>query len=198
MDFKAKQVSSLEKVFYQDIDCLKEFNHKTVMRGETFSYQIAMQASINTAASVEIDSPLKDNIKVYAIRNIPMDFPNYSDANPEDDYITLNQGVMPDMLQPIHTKRNVARMQGEPTAVWITVKIPEDLEPGSYKINAIVKKAPIPQRFVTEDFEIPLTMNVDVTNETLPKEQIHFTQCSIPTVLLLHTMWKYSTMSIGI
>lgn len=176
MDFKVKQVSSLEKVFYQDIDQLKEFNHKTVMRGETFSYQIAMQAPINTAATVEIDSPLKDYIKVYAVRNIPMDFPNYYDANPEDDYITLKQGVMPDMLQPIHTKRSVVRMQGEPTAAWITVKIPEDLEPGSYTINAIVKKGTIPQRFATEDFEFTLTMNIDVTNETLPKEQIYFTQ----------------------
>ncbi len=176
MDFKVKQVSSLEKVFYQDIDQLKEFNHKTVMRGETFSYQIAMQAPINTAATVEIDSPLKDYIKVYAVRNIPMDFPNYYDANPEDDYITLKQGVMPDMLQPIHTKRSVVRMQGEPTAAWITVKIPEDLEPGSYTINTIVKKGTIPQRFATEDFEFTLTMNIDVTNETLPKEQIYFTQ----------------------
>ena len=67
MSFKAKQVSSLEKVFYQDIDSLKEVNKKTLMRGETFSYQIAMQADVNATTLIDIDSPLKDYIKIYAV-----------------------------------------------------------------------------------------------------------------------------------
>ena len=83
--FKARQVSSLEKVFYQDIDSLKEVNKKTLMRGETFSYQIAMQADVNATTLINIDSPLKDYIKIYAVENAAMFFftaPEYTSLSP--------------------------------------------------------------------------------------------------------------------
>lgn len=175
--FKARQVSSLEKVFYQDIDSLKEVNKKTLMRGETFSYQIAMQADVNATTLIDIDSPLKDYIKVYAVENAAMDFPVYADADPDDDFVTKEPGLMPDILQPLSTQNNIFRMQqGNPSAVWITVKIPEDLTPGNYRINTIVKKHSTPQRLPIEDFEYNIPMDIEVINATLPKEQIMFTQ----------------------
>ena len=77
MNFSIKQVSSLEKVFNVDVESLRRLREKTVMKGETFSYQIAMQSPNDTEVIVDIDSPLKDYIKVYAVKNAPMDLPTY-------------------------------------------------------------------------------------------------------------------------
>ena len=111
MDFKIKQVSSLEKVFKTDIDSLKQLYRKTLMKGETFSYQIAMQCPINTEVVVDIDSPLKEYVKVYAVKNAPVDFPTYIDA--DDDYLTKEQCLMPDILMPVVFGETKVRPGGE-------------------------------------------------------------------------------------
>lgn len=174
MDFKIKQVSSLEKVFKTDIDSLKQLYRKALMKGETFSYQIAMQCPINTEVVVDIDSPLKEYVKVYAVKNAPVDFPAYIDA--DDDYLTKEQCLMPDILMPVVFGETKVRLGGEAVAIWITVKIPEDTECGMYSVNAIVSTTGIPTRIPTYPFTYTVPMNIEVINETLPKQSVYFTQ----------------------
>ncbi len=174
MDFKIKQVSSLEKVFKTDIDSLKQLYRKTLMKGETFSYQIAMQCPINTEVVVDIDSPLKEYVKVYAVKNAPVDFPAYIDA--DDDYLTKEQCLMPDILMPVVFGETKVRPGGEAAAIWITVKIPEDTECGMYSVNAIVSTTGIPTKIPTYPFTYTVPMNIEVINETLPKQSVYFTQ----------------------
>ena len=106
MSITVKQVSSLEKIRLSGIENVNEFNRKTVMRGQFFSYQIAVsssdQISISTFnnawISVEIESELKNSIEAYYVKNVVMDFATYEDA--DDDYIEKKPSLMPDMLLP--------------------------------------------------------------------------------------------------
>ena len=92
MGLTVKQVSNLEK-FIGDIENVAELsNRKTVMKGEEFSYQIAMQSSNNAEIKVEIIFPIKDSIKLYAVKNAVIDLPVYISndeffAAPDDDQV---------------------------------------------------------------------------------------------------------------
>ena len=174
MDFKIKQVSSLEKVFKTDVNSLKELKSKILMKGETFSYQIAMQCVNNTEVVIDIDSPLKKYIKVYAVKNAPIDYPTYTDA--DEDYLTKEQGLMPDILEPVEYGKTKIRPAGEGSAVWITVKLPEDIPQGKYEVNTTITYSGIPSKIPVSPFSCIVPMNIEVINEVLPKQSIYFTQ----------------------
>lgn len=177
MILKIKQVSSLEKIFKCDIDNLIDIKEKTLMKGETFSYQLMLQSKDNTEFTIDIESPLKEYIKMYAVRKAPIDFATYPDVDEDDGYITTKQGLMPDILEPMEFGKSPVRMIDEPVAVWITVKIPEDIEAGNYIINANISSSDnIEQKFPTYPFKVSVPMSIEVTNATLPKQEIMFTQ----------------------
>ena len=193
MNFSIKQVSSLEKVFNVDVESLRRLREKTVMKGEAFSYQIAMQSPNDTEVIVDIDSPLKDYIKVYAVKNAPMDLPTYENSDINDGYITMEQSLMPDILEPIELNKTTVRMYGNAVAIWLEVKIPEDFESGKYTINTKIKCADVPHRFPVYPFEVTVPLNLDVINTTLPKREIIFTQWfHVDCIATVHDVEIYS------
>lgn len=169
MEASIRQVSSLEKIRPQGIGEAKPVSRKTLMGGERFSYQIALQTPIRTAFTAKVNSPLKDHIKLYAVVNTVMDVAAYVDS--DDDYITKEPGIMPDMLLPLEGKDEVFRLACEAGAIWVTVDVPENTPAGEYPITVDLTAATR-----TESMELSATMVLDVTAVNVPKQQTMFTQ----------------------
>ena len=72
---EAKQISSLEKVRRESDLCYDEICKKTVLKGERYSYQIAFKTDERIETKIEIESELKDYIKVFCVENAVMDTP---------------------------------------------------------------------------------------------------------------------------
>lgn len=174
MQIKVKQVSSLEKIRPCGIGDAVSISDKTLMKGETFSYQIAIESANNTQIEAEVISPLKDGITLYSVRNTVMDFPVYTtnkEWTADDDYITKEPGIMPDMLLPLELDGGGIRLNSEAGALWVEAKIAKDMPAGEYPIT--IKLSCIDDE---GEFEIKETMNVRVINAVIPEQKTSFTQ----------------------
>ena len=134
VNIHVKQISSLEKIRQTDTLPDNELLSQTVLAGERFSYQICLSPLDNSCAGlitqIQIESELKDHIKVYFVKDAVLDKPvTISDADPED-YITLVPGFMPDILIPIHKQNNIITIGDITRTLWIRVDIPADSRSG--------------------------------------------------------------------
>lgn len=135
MKISIKQISALEKVFLNDrFDSKKEYNEASALGGEKFSYQIMFceDRLERIEAKFKLTSDLNEYIRVYSVGNVPSEMPCMADIE-DDDYITKQAGLIPDVLIPIESD-NVLITQ-RPRAIWIDIKIPENHPKGKYKIN---------------------------------------------------------------
>ena len=73
MEYLIKQISSLEKIRVTDELNYSEITSAKVLKGERFSYQLALRGKW-ALLGVEIESQLKNNIKIYAVENAVMDY----------------------------------------------------------------------------------------------------------------------------
>lgn len=169
MEVTLKQVSSLEKIRPIGIGDISSVSHATVMGGESFSYQIALQTPIRTAFRARVESPLQAHVSLYAVVNTVMDVASYVAS--DDDYITKEPGIMPDMLLPLEGKDAIFRLACEAGAIWVKVDVPENTPAGVYpvtvKLNAETR---------TEAMELEQTMELEVIGVNLPAQQTLFTQ----------------------
>lgn len=171
MDISLKQVSSLEKVTLSSYDSTKTIKSKTLMKGETYSYQVAVKSSDNIMFNVNIESELKKYITVYKVKDAIMDLCTYTDYVEDDDYITKETGTMPDILMPLETENNYFKTSYSVDTLWVKVDIPYDVKIGEYPIKITLTSDMRPE-------EITLTsiMNLEVTKAKVSEQQITFTQ----------------------
>lgn len=167
MCISVKQVSSLEKIRSDSIGAAAEFTHKTVMRGQFFSYQIAVSSSARAALLFEIESELKQGIDVYLVKNVVMDFPTYEGA--DDDYLEKQPALMPDLLLP--AKSGKIKVNQEVSALWITVRVPETIAAGEYTITTTLTSAD-----PAEAFQVQQVLHLDVIDAAIGKQKTLFTQ----------------------
>ena len=133
---EAKQISSLEKVRRESDLCYDEICKKTVLKGERYSYQIAIKTDVRIETKLEIESELKDYIKVFCVENAVMDTPlTFPEAIAlDDDYITKESGLMPDILVPIEERDDIVLTAFGASALWIEVNVPKDYPAGKYSV----------------------------------------------------------------
>ena len=86
MKATAVQVSSLVKTRPEEICTSREITSKKLMKGEVFSYQITLWTDRKADFEVTFESPIKEFIKLYTVKNSYVDFPTYDWGC--DDYIT--------------------------------------------------------------------------------------------------------------
>ena len=127
----AKQISSLEKVFKKRLDEYTEISVIKMLRGERASYQIAASGDFSIGKLRYSGSAAK-YAQVYivdpAVLDMPVDF-----YNPHDDnYLTLEPALMPDILVPAKDRDNIFCPAEFPRALWIDIEMPRDAAPGSY------------------------------------------------------------------
>ncbi len=167
MTVLTKQISSLEKIGYGELQELRAVNNKILMRGERFSYQLAVSADTNVDFKIELISPLAEGIKLYAVRSAVLDYVKFDFA--DDDYITTKTGAMPDILSPI--ENNMFRVANEIGAIWVTVRVPKDTPKGEYdvtlKLTSVNTETPV---------ELTETLKLDVIDVEFPEQSTTFTQ----------------------
>jgi len=181
--FCLRQISSLEKVRLGDPQIENEIFHQRVFRGERFCYQIGAWDLKNymTELRISIQSPLMEHIQAYAVVNAPMDLPTFPFCR-DDDYITKEPGLMPDILIPLAEHNHIIEiMGGTAGAVWIRLDIPRDFPAGTYEITVSAEKISEPE--ITSNGPAPgegevheKTMTVEVLPITLPEQKLIFSQ----------------------
>ena len=127
-----KQISSLEKITnnldYSEIKEIKAF------RGERVSYQIGVSLDRYAALDVELESSLSDYIKLYKIKSVPCDVP-YTEPSADDNYLTKEPALIPDVLIPIEDEKNVLGVIASvPVSLWVDIALPQDIPAGKYEI----------------------------------------------------------------
>ncbi len=172
MGLTVKQVSALEKIIPKTFESAKLFLKKTVMGGECFSYQLAMAPKDFVDIFFTVASPLKDAISLYEVKNIVMDLPIYSDAT-DEDYITKEAGIMPDMLLPLEDGKPM-RLVYEAGALWVEVHVPENTPAGTYPIDIDVRAVYVGNG--EEAYHKAETFTVEVIPCNIPAQKTTYTQ----------------------
>jgi len=182
MQFMLKQISSLEKVRIADKPDFPEIDRKTVFRGERFSYQLTMFSEAHMLEfRVSAEAACKDWIKLYAVKNAVMDMPIYT-YHEQDDYITKEPGLMPDILVPLEDQNGIIQvLKDRCTGIWVRVDIPEDAPAGEYPITVRatrITEEEMKSRAVDPDGSgaVEKTMTLEVLPVSLPAQELKYTQ----------------------
>ncbi len=182
MQLYVKQINSLEKVRLTDeLNHMEIFSAK-VLKGERFSYQIALHGPW-ALLGVSVESELKDYIKIYSVENSPMDYTVYdkSRALSDDDYITKEPGLMPDILVPFEETGAIKLVEGASKAIWVRCDVPKGISAGKYDIKisfkSIVKDGlgnAVGES--SEGFDVTKTFTLNIVNAQIPEHEIIYTQ----------------------
>lgn len=177
MQITIKQISSLEKVRIFDSLPENELTHKKVFGGERFSYQIAVKNAERAVAVLAISaaSDLLPYIKLYRVVQSAMDYPIYPFCE-DEDYITKEPGLMPDMLLPLCEQDNLLAVgSGMCASIWVTVDIPRGFAAGEYDITLKLQRklmSPASQ----DSFSGICSMHLVVLPASLPEQELIYTQ----------------------
>lgn len=184
MKYTIKQVSSLEKIRTSGIGDVLCTNRQTVLKGEKYSYQIAIEVdnendTLRSDIVVEVNSPISEYIKLYFVKNAVMDMAAYNESSRykvDDDYITKTPGTMPDILVPAESERNLLFLANEASAIWVEVQLPVDIDAGEYPIEIILTITHPGQKADDKKVQTKTTMTLDVINEIMPVHKTLYTQ----------------------
>lgn len=160
---KAVLLSSLVKVFKDKEPNYNEFSSFSALNGEEFSFQLGIMAENEgeTDVSVSLDSPLKDDISTFIVRNIPTEKTGYDHS--DNFHYDMNRREFPDLLEP--TDGNISVPVGEYHSIWFTVA-PQTDKKGNFPVNITVTAGAT---------VIEKTFTLDLINATLPEQKLLFT-----------------------
>ena len=129
--FKTRFCSSLVKIMQKpELTAAEPFSGFSALRGEVFSFQVAYYTEQRVEdLNVKVLSRLK-NIRVRSVESVPVRF---LAANLDDDVITKEPGLIPDILAEL-PERFFAVPPKLWRALWITVRIPRNCKAGMYDI----------------------------------------------------------------
>lgn len=168
-------VSSLEKVFPKlDPLPLKKGTMISGLQGETISFQLAykvenlIDATLSEELYLQIESTIKDQIKVRTVGLVPSLLPAYEKH--DDNYITADPGVFPDLLQDFGQGSSFKPVPTQWRAKWIDVGLEPHMDAGIYDIRLRVKNAK--EDTIWED-----NISVELIGISLPEQR------------LIHTEW---------
>lgn len=172
-----KQISSLEKVRKDSPMDYAEIMHKTLLKGERFSYQIAISTDKFTNGTLEVESDLKPYIKLFAVDNAVMDVPvTEKAALLDEDYITKEPGLMPDILVPFEERNFTVANDAGATAVWVEVNIPKNIKAGEYDITIRLRNMDDVFRHFNTEYDFEKTMHIDVLDEVTEENNLIYTR----------------------
>jgi len=174
LDFRL--VSCLEKVFIDEAPAELKYAPEGLI-GEPCAFQAAWSETITDSVeyqrrwcSLEIDSPIRDCIRVYAVRQAPVRFASITDS--DDGYLRHKRpGLYPDPLEVVPLAR-LRVFAGQWEAVWIEINTADELPAGDY----------------------PITVRLKVgDNEPIEKTTVyHRIGAKLPEQELIHTHWFHN------
>lgn len=128
-----KSLSSMEKVFLDEAPKGGEFTKATVLKGERFSYQIAISQQEEEIANFEfkVQSDLPCEVNVFEVGNVPVTMPCYKTR--DDNYLRTTPGLYPDILNS-ETYGKLRIVHGQWKSLWISVDVPEGIDAKEYEL----------------------------------------------------------------
>lgn len=175
-ELKLRQYSSLEKVFLKNLPEAEEIKSISVLKGDEVNYQIAytLSETSNEIFEISVESEIAEYVSVRLVGNVPSELPAY-EHDYDDDYITITPGLFPDVLYPMESNKIEAKFSRY-HSLWITVKIPENMQKGDYDVKVIFKN---------DSFGIceSCSMRVHVVNAVLPPQTLLYTQWIHPSAV---------------
>lgn len=156
-------LSSLAKVFPNKIYG-NEINSAEITKGQTFSFQVALRGDEENY-KFEINSKIKEYVKVFKVGYVPMTTPAY-DSCRDGDYLTKEKGMCPDPLLPLGG--NEFSVGEEYTTLWFFVNLPDNIAASEYSVTVSVLKN---GAIVGEK-----SLNLLVHDAVLPEQELLFTQ----------------------
>ncbi len=176
-ELKLKQVSSLEKVFFDKEPMLDAVKEGSALKGEEYSYQVAFTKvfkedwwSGRSDLKVSVNSPLSDCITLRKVRNVPVELAAFPPRN-DNGYYSLSAGMYPDPLMPIDANNPIYAVCHKWQAIWVSVRVPADCKPGVYPIEVIFEGIDPEDTYKTS-----ATFQLEVIDVCLPKQEMIFTQ----------------------
>lgn len=133
MPYEIKQFDSLQKIYGNDFPEKEARSKAVLLSGERYNRQIAIKTDERFWFTVKVNSELKDFITVYRVENAVMDMAAVPTATSKN-YITLENGIMPDILIPIDESTAITAPYGT-SAIWIELNFPENFAPGTYSVE---------------------------------------------------------------
>ena len=160
---KTLLLSSLSKVFKNIEPNDSEFTSFSSLYNENFSFQIAVfpETDQQTELSVQVSSPIADDITVFEVKNIPAGTTQYEDS--DDFHYSADIKEFPDLLMPVVGA--VSLTNGEWTSLWFEYK-PQKKVTGKQKITVTL---------TTDDTVVEKSFDLDIIDKELPKQDFLFT-----------------------
>ena len=157
-------VSSLSKIFPEDALPQERLFSFSILRNEKASFQLAFTASAGEKIDIELVSPLKDSIRVYAVETIPAGTTRPKGA--DDFYLPKEKKVFPELLVPVEKQTFVTKYTGTNT-LWFEISPKDSLPVGEHEIKIQLMQENTP---VVEE-----SVSCTVLDAILPKQDFIFT-----------------------
>ncbi len=168
MSILIKAVSAMEKCFMEDdFESKRPISRGEALLGEEFSFEVIYTSDDpahhpKALFRLNVVSPLRDWITVRTVEQVPVRFPVYRWVD-DGNYLKTTPGLYPDLLQPLNPNGDVMVTYGELKALWVTVKVPKDAEPGDY---------PVCVRFESGETAYAAEVRLHVIAAELPKQKM--------------------------
>ncbi|MBR1969792.1 MAG: DUF4091 domain-containing protein [Clostridia bacterium] len=180
MDIKIQQFSSLKKIYSLSDIMGESLTKATVLQGEHYSYQVAIHHEGGTIDNrsllqISVDSPLKDYVKVYSVKNIPAEFPHPEVKDINYDFHTPT--LVPDLLVPMESQKWHANLVNAWAVFWVEVCVDDNIS-GEFPVKIKIKGTQLEtaDHIATVKYEKEAVMNLNVIPKKLPEKQTKFTQ----------------------
>ncbi len=156
-----KLLSSLEKVFSDEMPSANQINGFSMLKNERSSFQIAFTAEKDTSVSFEFDGKLSEYVSAYLVKDVPVGNACYEDA--DDLYLRKESGNFPDYLVPVNGEIKVEG--GKWYSVWVEIS-PEGNCIGKSVLSVSAKEG---------GNKIDAEIEIEVIDAELPKQELVYT-----------------------
>lgn len=177
-----KPIAQTEKCFLDEsVHDKADYSKGSALLGERFSFQLAYQFDdadpVKKAGFLSVESPIADCIHLQRVDSVPVRYPLYCGKD-DGAYLRTQPGLYPDLLRPI-TEENCIYITKELQAIWVDVRVPENMQGGTYPIH-----------FVLQGWEKEILAEADFTVEVipalLPEQTLQVTQWFHPDCLAVY------------
>lgn len=185
MELKLKKISSLEKIQAFEGNYHTVSDEVKLLGGEHYAYQLAIAADTTSKISISVNSDIKEYLTVYAVNDVPMDKATH-DSVSDDNYITKDPCLMPDLLIPLSKTSNllvISRNNPEQEGLlfktlWVDINLPKDIKAEKH--------------YITINAEMENFYSTPVITTATDTTNIEFIPTNLPDNEISYTQWFYN------
>ena len=168
---QTRLLSSLDKLLPSaNLEDFAPLSRVSVLRGEQLSFQLAFRAPADMPHRTWFRASVSGSLAPFAslrlVAFVPSQMPVYPESS-DDDYISKEPGLFPDLLEPLKNGGAVPVCNFQPRSLWVTVKIPTDAEAGEKDIAVTLE---------ADGENVTETLTVQVIPAVLPPQNMLVTQ----------------------